>query len=86
MKRIVLIMAATAVLGACATTPKMQTCPDGSQVAADQPCPPPPAPPPPPPPPPPPQTTCPDGSMVPAGTACPVPPPPPPPSSAGEHG
>ncbi|HET6534988.1 MAG TPA: hypothetical protein VFK19_01935 [Sphingomicrobium sp.] len=73
MRRIALLIVGTAVLSACATTPQMQTCPDGSQVEAGQPCPPPPPPPPPPP------TVCPDGTTVAAGTPCPMPPPPPPP-------
>ena len=86
IQRIAFIVAATAVVSACATTPPpMQTCPDGSQVAAGVPCPPPPPPPPPPP------TVCPDGTTVAAGMPCPAPPPPPPPappppSHAGERG
>jgi hypothetical protein len=75
MKRTALFVLATLAVSACATTPKappLQTCPDGSQIPADQPCPPPPPPPPPPP------VTCPDGTTVPAGTSCPLPPPPPP--------
>ena len=87
MKRLVILTAAAVALAACATTPKqpaMQTCPDGSQILATDPCPPPPPPPP---------TVCPNGSTVPAGTACPLPPPPPPPpvvppppGRAGEKG
>ena len=80
MKRIVLIALATVAVAGCATTPKTQTCPDGSVVAITTPCPPPP--------PPPPMTSCPDGTMVNAGTACPLPPPPPPPpiKRSGERG
>ena len=88
--RFTLILATSGIavaLAACATTPKappLQTCADGSQIPADQPCPPPP---PPAPPPPPPMTTCPDGTQVPAGATCPIPPPPPPPPRrAGERG
>jgi len=88
MRAFALLAAATGLLSACATTPPMQTCPDGSQVAAGTPCPLPPPPPPPPP------TVCSDGTTVPAGTACPPPPPPPPPAPltppppghAGERG
>src|SRR6476619_4091923 len=71
MRAFVFLAGATGLLSACATTPAMQTCPDGSQVAVGTPCPPPPPPPPPPP------TVCPDGTTVPAGSACPAPPPPP---------
>ena len=83
MRRIAFLVAATAALSACATTPATHTCPDGSVIDATVPCPPPP------PPPPPPMTTCPDGNQVMAGTACPAPPPPPPPPpppSPGERG
>ena len=50
---------------------EMKTCPDGTQVAADQQCPELPPPPPPEPP-----RTCPDGSEIPADQQCPAPPPP----------
>jgi len=83
MKRISLVLAASAVIGAAGvlaacqpSPPPLMTCPDGSQVPNGTPCPPPPPPPPPPP------TVCPDGSTVPAGAACPMPPPPPPPPMA----
>ena len=55
--------------------PEMKTCPDGTQVPADQQCPE--LPPPPPPPPPEPPKACPDGSEVPADQQCPALPPPP---------
>lgn len=86
MKRLGLLLGATTLMSACATTPPpvpMQTCPDGTQIPTTQPCPLPPPPPP---------TVCPNGSTVPAGTACPLPPPPPPPMAppppgrSGERG
>jgi hypothetical protein len=85
--RLTIILATSAiVLAACAKTPPpqpLQTCANGQQLPADQPCPPPPPPPPPPP------VTCPDGTTVPSGQTCPLPPPPPPPPPprrAGERG
>jgi len=48
MKKLALIIVATAGLAACATTPKTQTCPDGTVVGVSDPCPAPPPPPPPP--------------------------------------
>lgn len=87
MKWTTVAILASTMLSACATTPKepvMQTCPDGSQLPATQPCPPPPPPPP---------VVCPDGTSLPAGSVCPAPPPPPPPQytppppgRAGEKG
>ena len=81
------MLGAVGALSACATTPKeppTQTCPDGSVVAINVPCPPPP------PPPPPPTQTCPDGSVILATSVCPAPPPPPPPpppiKKSGERG
>jgi hypothetical protein len=73
MKWTTVAILASAMLSACATTPKapaLQTCADGTQVPAEQPCPPPPPPPP---------VVCPDGTTVPAGSVCLPPPPPPPP-------
>ena len=87
MKKLALIIVATAGLAACATTPKTQTCPDGTVIGVSDPCP---TPTPPPPPPPPPPVTCPDGSTLPAGSVClpppPPPPPPPPVRKSGERG
>jgi len=88
MRRLSLLAVASLAISACATTPPpppMQTCPDGTQIPASQPCPLPPPPPPPPP------VACPNGTTVPAGTSCPLPPPPPPmaapsPGRAGERG
>lgn len=86
MVRFGVIIAATLAVSACATAhrePAMQTCPDGSIIAATEPCPPPPPPPP---------AMCPDGSVVASGAVCPMPqspPPPPPPPSyrhSGERG
>jgi hypothetical protein len=83
MKRMILVLVATAAVSACATAPRqaaMQTCPDGSMTGVTEPCPPPP---------PPPMVTCPDGSMIEGNAVCPLPPPPPPPPPvrrSGERG
>ena len=42
MKKLAIVLVATVALAACATTPKTQTCPDGSVIDAAVPCPPPP--------------------------------------------
>jgi hypothetical protein len=85
MKRMMLVLATTIAVSACATAPReaaTQTCPDGSVTGLSEPCPPPP-------PPPPALMTCPDGSVVETTAVCPqLPPPPPPPPvrRSGERG